>query len=271
MTDTLQRLKDTEKEILDQVVDICEKHSIEYYLAGGTLLGAIRHNGFIPWDDDIDIVMPRGEYERFAQICKQELSEKYFLHDKNSDPLYWWAFTKVQKNGTLFVENISKNVDTHHGIWIDIFILDECKKNDGFLTKLRSITAFYATSILATRRGLHEKVIGKGVSIVYALTRPFSIKFLSNLRDKILSMQNGKKGANYYASFASKYGYKRETYKKEDFYPPQKAEFCGRLYNVPNNYEKILEGVYGADYMQLPPEDQRLTHNPVKLDFGDEK
>ena len=134
--------------------------------------------------------------------------------------------------------------------------------------RFRSTVASYATSILATRRGLHEKVAGRGVSIVYALTKPFSIRLLSNIRDKILSAQTGKKGVKYYTSFASKYGYKRETYKIEDYFPPKKGEFCGKLYNIPNNYEKILAGLYGEGYMQLPPEDQRITHNPVKIDFG---
>lgn len=268
MNDNLQRLQQTEHEILMHIVDICEKHSITYYLAGGTLLGAIRHKGFIPWDDDIDIVMSRKDYDKFAEVCKYELSDTYSFHDKNTDTLYWWAFAKVKKNGTLFIEQISKNIDMHHGIWVDIFILDECKKPDGFLMKFRSIVANYATNILATRRGLHKRVIGHGVSLVYAITKPFSINALSNIRDKILSMQNGKKGIKYYCCFASKYGYKRETYKVEDFYPPKKGEFCGKLYNIPNNYKKILAGLYGEDYMQLPPEDKRVTHNPVKIDFG---
>lgn len=95
-----------------------------------------------------------------------------------------------------------------------------------------------------------------------------NLQRLQQTEHEILSMQNGKKAAAYYCSFASKYGYKRETYKIEDYFPPKQAEFCGRFYSIPNNYEKILAGVYGKDYMQLPPEDERVTHNPVKIDFG---
>jgi lipopolysaccharide cholinephosphotransferase len=216
MSDTLQRLHDTEQEILDQIVSICEKHSIVYFLIYGTLLGSVRHKGFIPWDDDADIAMTRAEYEKFAEACKTDLPDTYFFHDINTDPLYWLPFAKVQKNGTLFIEQNQKDVDTHHGIWVDIFILDECKKPEGFLIKLRSYVCAYSTVILSTRRGLNKKINSAGASLLYYLTRPFSIKFLSKLRDKILSMQNGKKGVKYYTSFASypdKNIYKKETFK----------------------------------------------------------
>ena len=93
----LQKLQQTETEILEEIDRLCEKHSIVYYLAGGTLLGAVRHRGFIPWDDDIDVAMPRNDYERFRDICLSELDERFYLHCPQTDKNYWLPFAKVRK------------------------------------------------------------------------------------------------------------------------------------------------------------------------------
>lgn len=261
------RLRQTQIEILEKIVEICQKYDLQYYLVAGTLIGVVRHKGFIPWDDDVDIAMPRGDYEKFAKACETELGEEFFLHDKNSDEKYWWAFPKLRKNNTVFLEKISQSVETHHGIWVDIFLLDEAKSSDSLRVRFQSRVSVYARIITAARSGLHKSVPGFFTKILYFLTRPFSVNTLCKWRDKVLSSDNGKPGVKYYINFGSKYGYKKQTYLISDYYPPKKGEFSGKFYNIPNEYEKILLSLYGKNYMQLPPEEKRVTHNPVKIEF----
>ena len=127
-------------DILVEIDRICKKHDIKYYLAYGTAIGAVRHNGFIPWDDDADIHMFKEDYEKFAEVCKSELGDKFFLQNEQTDKGYKMYLPKVRMNNTAFVESFTKDWDIHHGIYVDIFILDECPKSD-LLKKLNVETS----------------------------------------------------------------------------------------------------------------------------------
>ena len=107
--------------ILKEIKRICQKYEITYYLSSGTLLGAIRHNGFIPWDDDIDIEMPLPDYNRFLKVCETELDKRFFLQNYKTDPNDHQAFTKVRMNNTTFMPVHHTMHHIHHGFWIDIF------------------------------------------------------------------------------------------------------------------------------------------------------
>ena len=121
----LRKLQMTELEMLIEVDRICRKYNIQYFLDGGTLLGAIRHNGFIPWDDDADIIMLRGEYEKFCKACKKELdTERFFLQDYRTDKHYLWGFAKMRRNHTTFLREGQEHVKCHTGVCIDIFYCD---------------------------------------------------------------------------------------------------------------------------------------------------
>ena len=124
---TLKKLHDVELEILQEIIRICKKYDIKYYLAGGTLLGAVRHKGFIPWDDDLDIGMLREDYDKFMKYGIKEIDDKYFIHCDKTDPNYWLPFIKVRKNSTTFVEELlNKKEVLHNGIFVDIFPMDNC-------------------------------------------------------------------------------------------------------------------------------------------------
>lgn len=120
---------------------ICEKHDITYFLAYGTLLGAVRHKGFIPWDDDVDIAMPRDDYNRFKKVCKTELDEQYILQNHETEPSYWQGISqiKVRKDGTLFEEPWVANLDVHKGVFVDIFVLYYAAKQNSILQDTQAI------------------------------------------------------------------------------------------------------------------------------------
>lgn len=119
----LEKLHVVEVEILDIFVWICNKYNLKYYLCYGTLIGVIRHQGFIPWDDDIDVAMPLEDYNKFVKIAQSELGDKYFLQNDKTDKYFGRCFSKIRKNGTAFYSKGDKNEKKHHGIFIDVFPL----------------------------------------------------------------------------------------------------------------------------------------------------
>ena len=125
----LKKLQNIEFEILLEFDRICKKHNIMYQLFAGTLLGAIRHRGFIPWDDDIDVCLLRKDYNVFIDVCRTELDSKYFLQTYETDKHSIWQFAKIRKNNTLFLEDAVSECDIHHGIFIDIFPFDNVFPN----------------------------------------------------------------------------------------------------------------------------------------------
>lgn len=264
-SENLKKLHDVEIEILDEFVRICDIYNLDYFLVGGTLLGAVRHNGFIPWDDDIDVAMPRKDYEKFLEIVNKELNEKYMIDNKNTNPKYYLNFTKIRKKNTIFEQDFQVNYDGPKGIWIDVFPLDEANSLNNILTpiqkKINNIifrTVHYKNGfILGKKYNVFKKILGK-ITFLKNTT-------LLNFQDNVLKLQDNK-GGNYILNLASSYDYKKEIFEKNVYFPATELTFEGKNYRVPNQYKRVLEQVYG-DYMQLPPKEKRVTHNPIKLMF----
>ena len=268
-SENLKKLHEVEVEILDEFVRLCNIYKLEYFLAGGTLLGAVRHKGFIPWDDDLDVLMPRNDYEKFLEIANKELNKKYMIDNKNTNPKYYLNFTKIRKKDTIFEQDFQVNYDGPKGIWLDIFPLDEAKSLNNKLTPIQRkinniifrLVHYKNGFILGKKCNTLKRILGKMVFLKNTT--------LLNLQDKVLRMQNGK-GGTCILNLASAYDYKRELFEKNDYFPAKELEFEGKKYKVPNQYKKVLEQVYG-DYMKLPPKEKQITHNSVRLIFEGEE
>lgn len=126
---TIEKLKDIELDILKCFISICEKNNLRYFLIGGTLLGSVRHKGFIPWDDDIDVGMPRKDYELFIERARHHLPDYYFVQTFSTDPSYPNNFMKIRDSRTTFLETAVKHLRMNHGVFIDVFLLDEYPSN----------------------------------------------------------------------------------------------------------------------------------------------
>src|SRR5690554_5979187 len=125
----LAKVHKVQLEIANEVKRICEKNNIKYFMIAGTLLGAVRHRGFIPWDDDLDIGMLRNDYKRFIELAAKELNDTYYLETWYTSSGYGMPFAKIRKNDTRYIEKSSKDVKCHPGIFIDIFPFDNVPNN----------------------------------------------------------------------------------------------------------------------------------------------
>lgn len=261
--DQLKKLHETLIEILDYIVSICEANNIEYYLVGGSALGAYRHHGFIPWDDDLDIAMPRIDYEKFIEIMSTQ-SSKYYVQNQDNEPRYFLSFSKVRKEGTVFVEQYTEGIYQNNGVFVDVFPIDAIGEPQSRLFKVRYWLVRYLTHILKFNscRSLFKK---KEKKIVFFLDWLISCPSLIFSGKKILCLidklrRNSDNAAAYWCVYNDGRILKRDIY-----YPPRKMKFGDRVYNVPNKIEAYLEVCYGEDYMQLPPENKRVTHLPVNI------
>ncbi len=237
-------------EMLIAIDKICRNHNIPYWLDWGTLLGAVRHGGFIPWDDDVDISMMKEDYDRFLTIAPKELPEQFVVQNTKTEKYYPMPFTKI-------VDVKSKSIDStdiyaqskrkHKGLWIDIFPVIR-----GNVHLRQWLDPLFGRCF---RRVHHYEPFCFSVLVAYILfpfawlakqLMRFCILFCDkNLRMDVFGVPGGReaKCQKYY----------------DDFIPTKEIMFENALFPIPNHYKKVLTDYYG-DYMQIPPEDKRKTH-----------
>ena len=254
----LKKLKEEELKILDYFVSFCDKHKLTYQLTYGTLLGAIRHKGFIPWDDDIDVHMEPSDYLKFLDLIKKEQNNNYIIQNIDTEKYYHTYFTKIRKNNTCMVEKEWQHIKIHKGINIDIFPLfpypDDTTERKKMMFKLK------LANLLASKNNKTNSIKNK---IIFGLLRiiPRSItnKWTSSL---ILSILNYKgKYSNYKIEINDK-PIKRTWVKSSTIVP-----FEDRKYKIPTKYDEILTTFYG-DYMTPPDESNRTGHGEIILNFN---
>ena len=267
----LRKLQLTELEMLMDIDKLCRKNKIRYFLVGGTLLGAVRHKGFIPWDDDIDIAMPREDYEKFINLCtkKDILGEKYFLHCDETDEKYYNPFIKVKKNNTTFAEKSIEKIDTHKGIFIDIFPYDYVPKQDSPLQKIQSILVKNIQATVYVKCNINDSKEQKR-KILYKIFNMFSTTTLKKMSRTISTIFNKNEANKYVVSLTGCFPYYKETLLKEKVFPLKEIEFEGHNFFGLQDNDYYLEKIYG-NYMKLPPKNQRMTHNPEFIDFNNGK
>lgn len=249
-----EELKRIQIEILDDVAAFCQHHNLRYYLAYGTLLGAIRHKGYIPWDDDIDIHMPRPDYEKFLELYNSGSSANRAVSHE-LDNKYRAAFAKVYRKGTIVKEfHFKQDV---FGVYIDIFPLDGYKDEKqahqcGEIRRYMHVKNSIFTSSMTAMRKMR-------LTLTKAILLPVTLRSLQKRIKRIATQCSYDSSERVYSSYSRLAA--RETFPRSIFDSYKMVAFEGKEYRAPLDCDCYLRALYG-NYMTLPPkEKQQSTHN----------
>ena len=266
-SDELRILKQKEMVILERFHTFCLENNIKYSLAYGTLLGAVRHKGFIPWDDDIDVMMTRDNYEKFCSCFKND--NYFFLQTNKTDPGYYYPFAKLRLNNTIFKEEVLSLNKIHHGVYIDIFVLDDVPINKRsakkHIRKVRLLKAFVNAKFYKIN-SLHGS--SKVFYFILKLILSFvSIKFLYKKLIKNTKMKFN--GSTHCRDYFEKN--ENQLINKNVMDNLMLMQFENGQYYAVKDFDTVLTGFYG-NYMKLPPLEERVPHHSIEeLNLEDAK
>ena len=260
----LRQLQMIQMEMLVEVDRICRKCKIKYNIIAGTLLGAVRHGGYIPWDDDADVALLRPEYEKFRRACKTELDKSRFVfQDHRNTKGYRWGYGKLRRKNTLFLREHQEHMPYMQGVFIDVFPLDGIP-NNYFLRSLKNFECFCVRKILWSRVGkIGDKNFWKRQ--VYKMLDKIPEKMVFRYYHIMIRNASKKKSRMVrilmFPTPNSEYGYYRNWYENS-----VDTVFEGEILQGIRDYDSYLSFKFGA-YMELPPEEKRKVHpvSDIKL------
>ncbi len=259
LPENIAKLKNTEIDLLKEFISVCNQLNLKYYIIAGTLIGAIRHGGFIPWDDDIDVAMPREDYEKFIAQGQELLPPHLFIQTNETDPEYAFNYAKIRNSNTTFIEESNRNLHINSGVFLDIFVLDHFPKGTIRRKYIMFKDKVYLTAI---GRIFYRKSISRGLKLRQKITK---LLFASpydalNKREKFI---RSFKESGLLHNFCS-------NYQEKEIVPAQwygegvLVDFEGIKVNAPTQYDLLLKHIYG-DYMKLPPEEKRVSHHTTDV------
>ena len=286
----LKKLRQIDLELFHKLEEICTRHNLCFVTGFGTTLGAIRHKGFIPWDDDMDFLMPRADYEKLVSLAPEELKgTRYGLLEIRTTPNYVITFAKLHRKDTVFLEKVDEHVRYHNGIGIDIYPLDywpkEKRKRDWvafrcyFLARLIVLTTYGKPKLPPGMTQWKRNLSNAGCMCIHGALKLLHIT-APMLYEKYreLAMSTSPEEADRYVTdmcwtwirhdkkFTGMFGLE---YKDTDLFTPLRVPFEETTVPVPEKYDSYLTIAY-RDYMTLPPEDKRHNHLPSVLVFPEE-
>ena len=267
--ETLKHLQQVEMKLFKYFIEVCQENNLTYFMYAGSLLGAIRHEGFIPWDDDIDVIMFREDFEKLNKIFEKEIDEKYRFINVLNEETYHYTWGRLTLKNTLFKEWWGDQVDYTPNIFLDIFILDNIPKNKfkRFVHRWTSFTLNQITmySILKFKNESKLKEIIQ--QTMYYILKILPISTMTIKKKCVNSFSKYQyEDCDEVCDFPSEFLMPISF--KTDWLPPKKVKFEDMEVNVPNNYDKILRMDFN-NYMKLPPEESRFNPAPEEIDFGE--
>jgi len=262
----MNEIQAVQRDLLIRFMAVCQKHGLRYYLFGGSCLGAVRHQGFIPWDDDLDVAMPRPDFNKLMAVA-DEFPQPYFLQNVHTDKRYSYPYAKLRNSSTCFREAVFGPVNMNHGVWIDIFPLDGMTTKNG-ATEVKGIKPYFLWfrwyfSYLANL--IHKPRLDRRflpdilVDLVAMIFFPFGIL---NWNAKCISRSCQRipfDKATLVGPYLTMY-FNREALPFEVFGDGIDAQFEGLTVKVPADYDRYLSHIFG-NYMKLPPLEKQKGHH----------
>ena len=255
-SEDLRKLQLIALEMIAEVDRICRKHGIRYSLDGGTLLGAVRHKGFIPWDDDADIIFTRHEYAKFYRACKKDLDrERFFLQDYRTDEGYRWGYAKLRRRDTEHIRTGQEHMHYQTGVYIDVFVVDNVPDHP-VPRKIYYFANFCIRKILYSELGMKAEKRGY-MRLFYRLLYRIPKETCFHVRNRLAAHCNRRSTELKshllfpYPKEECKYGMPAHCFEHYT-----EAEFEGMRFFIFKEYDEYLTLLYG-DYMQLPPVEKR--------------
>ncbi len=279
----LKRLQKTELEVLKTFDAVCRKYNITYFVAFGTAIGAVRHNGFIPWDDDIDVGMMREDYEKLRQVPTEEWGDLFLGDPSDENGIHRMIFPKLYKKNTVFETeflsthciDVYKQEGEQTPVWIDIFVFDRVASQVSLKKKmmrkwLLGKLYFYSKCKFASVRG--DALLIKLLCAIKRYTHYVLhlLKFTPNQIHRLFLKNIGDEDGAYVTSYEVSYSkeIKQLFCKYDDMFPVKEIPFENGTVYIQKNYHEALTSLYG-DYMILPPEEKRQNHPPEILILED--
>ena len=272
--EVLKELQNTELSMLKDFMELCDANGLVYFGIGGTGIGALRHQGFIPWDDDIDIAMPRKDFEKFLRLVKKEWKGRYYILNNKTNENYPMMTTRLCKRGTVFQEAVMKDVDCPFGIFLDLYVMDNLA--DGKIAvQVQAWTAWFWSKMLVlacmekpylAQTGWKAKLIWAVCSMVHKTIKALGI------RPAIFRAHCESACRKYERVHTKRMAFLPDTnpfwnvVNKEKMFPILKLPYEDTTMAFTSDIDEVMRSQYG-DYMVMPPEDKRKTHYPYKLQF----
>ena len=251
----IDEIKEVELGVMDYIHNICREKGINYSLAYGSLLGAVRHRGFIPWDDDLDIALKRDQYDQLYQAILDDNNSIYKVVSWENDSRYPYPFYRVYDSRTVYENNYIQN-DIELGICVDVFPFDDYKDINKEITKLD----MYRRLSVYTLYGIRNKEAGIKNIVRYLMLVAFRLTRVKTWNKKLNDCSKVSVNGEYidYLMESKKYSTKLEAKALDEVV---ECKFEDRLYNIPKDYDHILTTIYGSDYMEIPPLEKRIQHD----------
>lgn len=257
-----------ELEIMKKIHKVFEERNLKYYIMYGSLLGAIRHKGFIPWDEDIDITVPREDYERLAEMTQKEkiFDNDYVVQNYHTDPHFEFPITRICKKGTYSDNPSRKNLKSMNYVYIDIFPMDNSPDEESLQKKHRKKIKIakklsrFRTNYYYAHQSALRKILKTVMSIPF---KALPATWYAKNTEKAMKSYNDTE-TKFIGSYGSVYPYNKETHLKKDFDERILTDFEDTKFWIPAGYDRILKNLYG-DYMKLPPEEDRKSVHKAYL------
>ena len=267
----LKHLQRCELIIANEIKRVCDKKNISYFMVAGTVLGSVRHKGFIPWDDDMDFGMVRSEYEKFCLACKTELGEDFALQTWDTDPNYPFSFGKIRLKNTAIEELFaSSHVVLEKGIFVDIFPFDNVPDEESEAKSLARKYFFYKRA-LWMKKGYGKNILTQNFKqkikyfISSALLSFVSYSFLKTRFERAIKKYNHIETKKLV--FDAPYRFEKNCVERTLIENLCDGVFETEIYPMPRDYDTYLTHLYG-DYMKLPDPAERHSHDILSVVFG---